>query len=348
MRRTLRDLAMSRMPTACGLCMGDTPSIAALANEAQQNLINAAGETGWFGGWARLAFTASRINPYVTTPYQFARMIGFDVCRTPVRIQNEFYEVMDAGIGLRGPVNCTDACGPMEAYDRGTFPTMIDLTGSQYLKVYITNQADIGKQVLFTNVLDQNGNGIYTQSGSNSVNGFYMTLDSPSVQSPYICTSFQSFEKDQTYGDLVLVAVDPNTGNETTLSRYKPQETNPAYRRYYFAKLPNDCCGNSNTAPVVGQVSITAIGKYEFIPAQSNSDYLIIGNIPALIEECLSITYSQMETPNAMALEKKHHNKALKLLNDELRHYLGEMLPAINFAPFGTARLQCQGIGNMI
>jgi hypothetical protein len=42
-----------------------------------------------------------------------------------------------------------------------------------------------------------------------------------------------------------------------------------------------------------------------------------------------------------------HIREAINLLNGELRHHLGKQRPAINFAPFGTAKLSYQRIGSL-
>ena len=343
MRTTFRQLRLSRFPKVLGLCSNNSPELANAANECQQRLINDAGQSGWWGGWARVGFTASQIDPYVTLPPQYARAIGFDVCRTPIRIQNEFYEELDAGIGLRGPNNCLDRCGPMESYDRGTFPTMKDLAGTnQLLRVYITDTADVGKRMLISGAKDDNGNGIYMQDGAQSVNGFYLQFEDSFVTSTFTVSAFSAVSKDPTVGDIILKQVDAISGDEVTLSRYTPSEENPAYRRYYFSRLPAGCC---NPTFIASPVVITAMCKYEFVPVETDTDFLIIGNIPAMIEEAQAVNYSSMETPTSMALETKHHARAVKLLNDELRHYLGENLPAINFAPYGTARLERVNVG---
>lgn len=334
-----------------GLCASDIPQISAYANEATQRLLNGFGETGPWGAWDRVVFqTASQTAPYITLPPQYARAIGFDVCRTPIRIQNPFYEVLDAGIGLRGPDNCVDRCGPMESYDRGNFSTMVDLTPTnQYLRVYPTDTTDVeaGKGVLISGAIDQNGNGIYSLVGSQQVNGVLLPLQSPFTTSSMIISGFSQIGKDATNGDVILTQVDATTGTEVTLSRYKPNETGPSYRRYYFSALPSSCCPPATPAGLSTPISITAMCKLEYSPVSVDTDFLIIGNIPALIEEAQSIKFSSMETPQAMALEIKHHKKAVSLLNQELTHYLGETMPAVNFAPWGTARLERAGIGTL-
>lgn len=350
MRRTFSQLRQSRFPNVIGQCQSNIPEIASVANECTQRLLNEFGEWGPWGGWAKVAFTASRSNPYITLGYQFARAINMDVCKFPLRIQNEFYEEIDAGIGLRGTVPCQNCCDVREAYDRADFPTMIDITPTnQLVRIYPTDPSDVGKSVMFLNALDQNGNGIYSSSLTGQINGFQLQLNTPFTTSSFITTGFGQVVKDITNGDVILTQVDATTGSEVTLSRYKPWETNPAYRRYYLGNIPLSCCGPQNTPPVVPQqVTITAMCKYEYIPIQNDNDFLLIGNIPALIEEAQALQYSSMDSPNAAAQEAKHHRKAVQLLQMELDHYLGKNLPATNFAPFGTARLEHQGIGLMI
>jgi hypothetical protein len=90
------------------------------------------------------------------------------------------------------------------------------------------------------------------------------------------------------------------------------------------------------------------MAKLAFVPANRDTDFLIIGNIPALIEECKSIRYADMDSPNAAAMEAKSHAKAINLLNKELAHYTGKLQPAVNFAPWGTASLERHRIGRMI
>ncbi len=349
MRRTFGQLRASRFGTVVGECQGNIPALLALANECQQILINEASEWGWWGGWARVAFTASRVHPYITLPPQYSRAIGMDVCRFPLRIQNQFYEELDSGIGLRGPNNCTDPCGPREAYDRNEHPTFIDLSPSnQLLRIYPTSPDDVGKNVMFSNALDQNGNGIYSTAASGQVNGFILTLNEPFTTTDFVVSHFDQVTKDPTVGDVVLTQVDATSGTEVTLSRYKPWETNPAYRRYYLGNVPWSCCPPVNPPFVAATVTMQAMCKYEFVPVMTDTDYLIIGNIPAMIEMTMSRNYGSMDSPNSAAQEAKHKGEAMRMLQKELDAHLGKNLPAINFAPFGTARLEYQSIGTMI
>lgn len=345
MRTTFSQVRQSRLPQTLGMCQGDLPQLAAMVNQAQQQLINAGGETGWWGGWAKVVFKVNRCQPFITLPREFARIINMDVCRFPVRVQNEFYDLLEAGVGLQDFKHRRDWCGALEGYERGVFPTMTDLTPNtaQLLRVYLTDARDMGKRVLVSG-LDQNGNAIYSQDGNQSVTGFYLPLEQPFSTSGFTVTHISAVQKDATFGDVLLYQVDPATGTQVLLSRYAPDEINPAYRRYFINHMPcvagNVCTGGTPAPPTAPPtVAVTAMAKLEFIPANRDTDYLIIGNIPALIYECQAIRYGGMDSQEAPAMEAKNHAKAIKLLNDELRHYLGETNVAINVAPWGTAKL---------
>lgn len=340
MRITLQNVMESRIPQVAGFCNSDTIAVASLINEAQQRLIGAATETGWWGGWAKVVFSITTAAPYLTLPPQFSRIVNLDLCKFPIRVQNSWYEVLVDGIGLReaGDNRCN---GPIEAYDRELVSTAVDLPPTnQLLRLYLTDIRDVGKRVLFSGALDQNHTGIYSTDGLESVNGFYLTLQSPFITSAFIVTSFAAIAKPVTYGDLVLKSVDASTGAEIFLGRYTPSETNPAWRRYLISGVPGCCCVNG----VQQTPQVTALAKYEYQPVRNLSDFLIIGNIPALKEEVMSIRMSEMDSSNGTQLAEVHHRKAIRLLSQELQHYLGSEMPAIVVKPFQTIGLNSVGL----
>lgn len=332
-----------------GFCVND-PRITQYVNEATKRLMDSFGETGFWGCWARAWFTVSQASPYITLPRQFARIINLDVCRDPITLHNEFYEFLPGGVGLQGVNLCQpDWCGNLSGYERGTVPSMVDLTPTnQYLRAYITDIRDVGKRILFTGK-DQNGLNIYSQDGLNTVNGFFITFAYPfaDYQDPntgldIIVSSFSSVQKDLTYGDVVIKQVDATTGVEVTLARYAPDEVNPAYRRYYINKVPNACCPvNSST------VTVTAIAKLEYIPVSRDTDQLLIGNVPALIEECISIMNSRKDAVDSKQKAEYHHARAVRLLQNEMRHYMGAQNPAVSINRWSGQPLQDQAIGSM-
>lgn len=195
MRITLADIRQSRLPRAIGLCAANLPEIAAAVNEAQQRLINAGGETGWWSGWAKVVFYATVSNPYITLPRNMARVINLAVCQKPIRINNEFYEILPGSVGLMPPSTSCDWCGTVAGYERGVVPTLVDLPGTEYLRAYITDARDVNLKLFITG-LDQNGNGIYSTLGRNNVNGFTLIFAQPFITSGFTVSAIQSVQKD--------------------------------------------------------------------------------------------------------------------------------------------------------
>lgn len=341
MRITLADVRQSRLPGVIGKCAADLPYIAAAVNAATQRLINSGGETGWWCGWSRVVFNVTSTNPYITLPRSMARIINLDVCKQPIRTRNEFYEFLPGGIGLMPRSNWPDFYSPIiEGYERGVVPTMVDLPGTQVLRAYLTNSADVGKRLLITG-LDANGNDIYTLDNGNNVRGVFLTLASPFVNTAFPLSTIDSVQKDVTLGDVVLKSVDPVSGAETTLSRYAPTEVNPAYRRYMITQLPNGCC----TSGQATTLQITALAKLEYIPVYLDTDQLIISNIEALIAECQAIRYEAMDTTNALTLAQAAHMRAIRQLQNEQRHYLGEQRLAVQIDINQGSPLESHGVG---
>lgn len=342
MRSTVLDFANSRAAQALGYCNTDIPAICSVLNEATERLLNCFGETGPYGCWDKVVFNVNRTTPYLTLGARYARAANMDACRFPLRVSNEWQEVLFEGVGLQTQCAGDRGCGAESAYDRGNVATAFDMpVGASYLRIYLTNARDVGKQVIFSGAIDASGNGIYSTSGYNRVDGFPLILQTPFATSAFTVTSFAGIEKPVTYGDIVLRAVDPNTGVETFLSRYTPQETNPWYRRYYLHNLPNGCCA-CPTNPC--QVQVTAMLKLEYRPICQPTDVLIIGCSPALKEECMAVRFSEMDSTNGAQLAELHHRKAVKLLNQQLVHYLGAEQPAIVVQPYQSIGLGRGGL----
>lgn len=325
MRETFAKVRESLIPQRLGICPSDTARLAAAVNDAQQRLVYAGREAGWWQGWVRVRFYVSTAYPYLTLPREFARIINMAVGELPIYVHNEFYEVLPGGIGPIPDPEVKDWCGTVAGYERGVFPTTIDLpTSNQKLRVYITDPRDVGARMLFSG-LDQNATEIYSTDGLNTVGGFYLVFNTPFTDSDFIVTKINLVQKPITYGDVVLQAIDQTTGEATTLSRYLASETTPAYRRYYIAPLPSTCCQTPN-GPVF---NITAIAKQEFIPAIRDTDPLVISNMPALLEMVQACRYFGQDVVASHALGEKHEKRAIRLMKQELDHYIGRENPAV-------------------
>lgn len=341
MRATLLTVKQSRIPELTGICADDTYRLAALVNDAQQRLIYAGKEAGWWEGWAKVRFSVTSAAPYITLPRELARVINMAVCEQPIYIHNEFYEVMPNGPGpMTDEVGCCckDWCGTVAGYERGVWPTKVDLTATnQRLRVYLTDERDQGQKMLIVGE-DQNGNVIYGMDGLNQVQGFYMTFVSPFYDSAFDVSKIKAIVKPQTYGDILLYQVDQTTGDQVLLSRYLASEKMPAYRRYFITPICTTC----------SDYSVTAVAKLEFIPVSRDTDPLIIGNIPALSEMCQALRGYAQEVTAAHEMAETHEKKAIKLLKQEMDHYLGSQSPAVTVDRMQGASLKRIGLSTMV
>ncbi len=348
-RNRLLDFRLSRGPQSIGLCQADVLGCAQNVNAATQRLLLAreSGDTGWWGTWARMVFNVDKDDPFITLPREVARLINVDICRSPVNVQNEFYEFLSFGIGLQEPRGATGQCrnrdcSLAEVYDRGTYPSFIDLDENRILRVYITDNRDIGARILIQGT-DTSDNPITSLDGVNDILGVMLDGTMPFVDSPTL-NSLTGIQKAVTAGPVRFYQVDPDTGDQELILTMEPSEEVAGYRRYLLGGLPRNCCDPTSD---VTTVQVTALAKLEFVPVRVDTDYLLIGNMEALIAECESVRYSSMDSPVAKQMAQERHGQAIRLLQGELVHQLGREMPAISFSPFGSAHLRNQFVGRL-
>lgn len=364
-------------PAELGICQGDVPQVCQVLNDAQRRLISAkeAGEEGWWGTWAEVAFVLSRVTPYITLPREIARLESTVVCDRPIHLHNQFYEYMEYGNG-RLPKHHHRHCSgwPLtQAFSRNNVPTFIDLNplAPQYIAVYATDVTDIeASKRVFISGFDQNGNRIYTQDNGVNVQGVFLNLVSPFVTTPMLLQApITGIQKDVTNGQVQFWQLDPTTGLQTLILTMEPGEQVASYRRYYYNALPRSCCpvpptvsqttsGGLPTVPPTTTTSpctqfaepivVRAIAKLEPIAVTVDTDYLTLqgeGVLEALTDEAQAKRYSRMDAPEAKQMSRERHQSAVSLLNGILNHYIGKNSVAVNFRPFGSADLSKVHVG---
>jgi len=347
-RLTLYDVRKSRLPDTLGLCIEDVGAIAYYVNAAQQRLIYApeAGDEGWWGTWAEIAFELSRTQPYITLPRDVARITSAVVCNEPIAVRNQWYEYVEFGNGrlpefFKYKYRCYS---PLECYTRNNTPTFKDITNPpKLLRIYPTSDNDVDLTV-FISGYDQYGVPVRSVFNGIEINALAIQLEQPFSAVEIPLNVITGIQKEKTSGQVHIHQVDPNTGEEERIHTLEPSETSSWYRRYYFNNLPYNCC----SIDLPATVQVRAIAKLDLIPVEVDTDYLLIQNLEAIIEECMSIRLGQTDSQAAQALAAAAHSRAIHLLKGELTHYLGKNKPAVSFAPFGTARLENARIGILI
>lgn len=337
-RLRLLDFRLSRLPGLLGRCRDDLAEIAEAVNTAELRLIYAkeAREEGWQGTWAEMVFNASASGPYLTTPRNVARIEMMTVCNHTVQIQNQFYQYLQFGNGTL-PKCCgwNSHCAPLQSYAQNMAVTFVDLsTPPQLLRAY-SDAIDVNKRALIQGT-DNNNLVIYSQDNFNRVLGKFEAFQQPFTDWPMQFNTITGIQKDITNEPVRFYQVDPNTGAEVLLLTMEPTETTAWYRRYYLSPLsPHRGCqpATPDTIP------IKAIVKLDHIPARSDTDYLLLQNKEAIINECESVRLSAIDTPSAKQMAQERHIQAIRMLVGELGHFVGINSPAVNFRPFGSASL---------
>ena len=353
-RLRLYDVLNSRLPSLLGKCPGDVAAIAGFVNSAQRRLVlcREAGDEGWYGTFAEMVFNVSRGDPYITSPREVARLEQIDVCGRPIPINNPFAEYLQFGNGRMTHHRRHHHHQDIQAYMRNDAITPMPLVNPpKIIRIYPGDAADVqaGARV-FVGGTDFSDTAIYTQDGFSLVKGSYISLQSPFVDQPMQFNSVTDIQKDPTIGPVQIFQVDPATGVQILMLSMEPGELVAGYRRYRLQNLPLNCCRDIAPCQPIPPgtpttVQVTAIAKLEPIPVTVDTDYLLFHNLEAIIEECCSVRYSEMDSATAKPMAQEKHVQAVRMLNGELTHYYGLDNPAIHVAPFGSARLERINIG---
>jgi hypothetical protein len=291
-----------------------------------------------------MAFTPSVScgSAYITAPQEVARITDIAVCNQPIHIRNGFYEFLTYSTGLK-PQTCAPTCTTVfEAYERDNVCTLASLaTTAQTIRIYPTDNRDIGKRVLVQGKDANDQTILTTDPGSGlSAPGEYIVIATPFADSTNTFTTITGLMKDETWGKVLIYQVDPTTTVEATLSEMQPMEGTAWYRRYLLDSVSNSsiCCSTSPT------LQVTAQCRLDFVPVNNETDFLLIPNIEALIQECRAIRFENMDSAMAAQQAIVHHGKAIALLSGQLDKMCGKTNTAIKVPIWGSNVLTRQPV----
>lgn len=348
-RLRLKDLIdQSEFAEAVGACASDFSTLALEANSAQRRLLYAreTNITGFWGAWAELAYNVDPAAPYITLPRGAARIMGLTVCTHPVPIRNGIYEYLAFGAGKFPKSSCQGrTCDPSEVYSRGLVATSVPITAGHQLRVRVTEDADVSLRALISGT-DNNDQQVTSLDGPLQVAGEFVQFAAPLVDTTHSWNSIYGIQKDITQGPVNFYDYDPVEATETLILTMEPGEQVASYQRYFLGGLPQNCCTNPQAA--VGTTQVSVMVKLDLVPVRVPTDYLLIQNPEALVCEARAGRFAKMDSQQAILKGADQHRQAIRYLNGELAHYVGHDQTAVNFAPFGSARLSCQRIGSMM
>jgi hypothetical protein len=345
----LMDFMASRGPGLLGLCATDVAGCAAVVNAASERLLYAkeVGDSGWIGTWSEMQFQISQEDPFITTPFNVARIQSLNLCTYPIPLENEFFSYMRFGFGRWPKSTCTaNTCAPLTAYDRGKFPTFSDIIPpDKKVRVVLTDAGDVGKRVLLQS-LDGNDQPRYSLDGTIQVTGDFLELVAPFVDSPAIVNKVTGIMKDVTLGPVSFYELDTIAATQRLILTMQPGETTASYRRYYVGGLPKNCCDLPDST--ADEVQLTALCQLAFVPVAVTTDWLVVPSVEALIHEAQAMRYDGVDEPSAKQMALLHHRSAIRLLQGQSIHEQGALSPAVEFSPFGSAKLSRSRIGSLI
>jgi hypothetical protein len=325
---TLADAKLSRIPQSIGACATD-PRFIQILNEATQILLQ---EGLWWGAYARFRICADF--GCITLPRGIATIESAAICGQPITMRSQWFEFLENGWGTRntttessGPSGTDSCCGrnswswSRDAIYRGRFPTFSDVQGvDKRLRFVCDLASDVGKIVLALGY-DENGNWIRTLQSGTWKDGELITLaQSPGTNSSKLFSGITDLQFPSTMnGQTWLYEYDTTLLTQRLIGAYQYDDTRPSFARYYFPSI----CPPSTTGCPTSQVEIMA--KLDFIPVKNDTDYLLIGNLPALKRMCMAINRSEHEPDGRLSdqIMASGLASAKELLDKELLHYLG-------------------------
>lgn len=303
-------LILSQIKSPCakmlpGMTAGDARLVDYI-NEACERLL-------WKGKWPSCygSFTIAASNGRIVWPRQIETIERWANNNTPGAVQNDWYEWIETGFGLRD-----EQCGydGLTLIDQGTdcvFANVSVVPGA-ILKLKSSVTTDTGSDKVLIQGFDHLGNWVRTLSGGVYVDGEYVALNGTS----YVSTTTQfsrvtGIQKPETDGFVSLWEVDPATGFLNRLGYYEPTETVPSYRVSLVPGVNPDCT----------PVFVNVMAKLRFIRAAVGTDYVLPPNLAAIK---LMIAAIYKEENNLLQEAVGYEASALRVLNEQLNHYLGD------------------------
>lgn len=306
MKSTLGD-AKPVCAVVAGFCETD-PRLTARINEAVLRLLPMG---KWPGAYQHYRFCVR--SGCITLPRQLETIEVAAICQWPVSIRGEFGEYVRDGFGLGGSYTT-------HFQDKGeghvAFDDVIGL--NKVLRVY-SDTPEVAGTTILLQFWNQNKIPVRTEYPAASgtwIDGERVAISTTQTNTVNQCMAggLVAVQKPITKGTVFLYEYDIVTLAQRLLAIYEPDETRPNYRRYVipFAAQSGDTCSS--------QV-VDVIAKRRYIPAVTDLDWLIVGNLGALKMACAAI---RKEENNMLGEAVTYWAMARQILDDELNQFLGD------------------------
>ena len=278
----------------------------------------------WKGLLASVSFNQSSANWWappvpriLTLPRRFQSVLGVTFDHYPRLTYPRWQEYIAGGSG-----SIAAGSGMQKIVDAGDgFVTWSDPTTSFFPRFEITDLNDVGQTVHISG-LDAAGNQVFDSSGNN---GISVVLTQAGVTLPTQFSRVVSVRKPITEGPVNLFAVNPdNSAQSNQIAAYEPTETVPSYKRYKLASAEFTH-------------TIDCLCKRRFVPLVNGPDddaVLIPDNEGAVKMTLMALQY---EDKNDLERAETYFQKAIQLLNSELKEDMGAPIVTLQMNPVAAA-----------
>lgn len=317
----LKDARASSIANIAGKC-ANSDAFADLINEATRRLMKR-------GGWwnTELLLKICAYGCEITWPRFVGTVLGVRPCGSgSAMMRNQWWNIV-------GPANCLGGWATGTGWQGGTVtimdetpgPTYNEVTGNtgKIIQYSVVKNQDYGKTIRLFGF--QYGNQPLQEKDANGnwVMGLTLTAANPYGRTTTLVTKITSVTREQTQGMTYLYEVDA-LGNLHDLAEYQPTETNPQYRR---SKIQNMCGIPYFTDAYERKVrKLEALIKLEYIPVQTDDDFLMISSLDALK---FAIQAIRAEEAQDFVQAKIAMDAAILDLNMELRDRFPSMQTSI-------------------
>lgn len=333
MKRTVADLKESYIPETINTGPND-PRLLKILNMATERLMN---RGDFVGVTAKIRICAT--GPCIVWPRQVGRVEKLAICNESMFMQTQWYEFLDFGPGLElVNMQCT-----VQVIDDGFVSTISGIQGTaKYLKVYAFVAEDEDAEVNAQGY-DENNQWIRTQDEEGAWrNGEDIPVTLATATSTKLFGSAPtSFKKTRTNGTVRIFSLNTEDLTEILLAEMQYDETVSNYRRSRITnwdRVRRSCCGCDD------RVTVTAIVKLAYAPVAQDEDWLLIGNMPAML---MAMQAEQKFARNLGSEGEGYLNAAVRELNKEMRATYGRDKVSIGFYAHGSAKPEYSGIGWM-
>jgi hypothetical protein len=265
-----------------------------IINNACERLINGG---RWKGTQDHLVFQVNHTG-LLTLPRQYMTVLGIKVDAYARQLANQWYELLP-GTGDRSQLSSyvrDEGDGYCIFGDVGSF-------GPVALKA-VCEGFDPEQHTIRVQGIDEEGQEIFDSNGERGVE-----LTFNGAASAVLFTQITGVIKPPTNAIAKLVSASSN-GEQWVIGLYEPGELRPCYRRYFVPEAAG--------ARGLKSVMVTALCQRRHVEATHPNDLLFTANIGALQNAVLGLHY---EEHGDGSRAEYHFNKAVSLLNDELKRF---------------------------